>query len=315
MKVSRLKIYEMEELMYFSDLLKGAVDVHLHVGPSLIQRRLDAVEMARKARDAGYKAMVIKDHHGMTAMNAELIKKYLFAEDELQIYGSLVLNNECGGINPQAVKAAIGFGARIIWFPTVASYYHIMGYRASGHTFPKTSIPMAERPILLMDGEDRLLPEVVEVLEVIAEHPEVALATGHISSAEIDVVVEKACELGIKKIMVDHPTYIVNSTVEQMKRWVELGAYIEHIACLSARASNLAAIDIGEIAEVIRAVGPEHTIISSDFGQKSNGDPVEGLDSFMKDLFDRGITKEELRLMSSVNPSKLLGLEDGGESK
>lgn len=294
--------------MHFSELLKGAVDVHLHVGPSLIDRRLDAAEMAERASEAGYKAIVIKDHHGMTAMNAELIKKHLFHDDELQIYGSLVLNNECGGFNPHAVKAAIGFGAKIIWFPTISSYYHITGYRNSGHVFPKTAVEIAEKPMLLLDSRDQLLPEVVAVLQIIAAHPQVALATGHISSTEINAVVEKAHALGIRKIMVDHPNYIVNSSIEQMRHWAELGAYIEHIACLYASKSKLAALDVRKAAEIIRAIGPEHTIISSDFGQKKNGDPVEGLSSFLKDLYDCGITVDELEQMISANPSTLLGL-------
>ncbi len=296
--------------MYFPELLKGLVDVHLHVGPSLIDRRLDAAEMAKKALDAGYRAIVVKDHHAMTALSAAMIKKHLFADAPIEIYGSLVLNSSNGGLNPYAVKAAIGFGAKIIWLPTVASYYHIMGYRTTGHVFPKTMVDLAERPILMLDGSDRLLPEVVEILEIMAQYPEVVLATGHISADEINAVVEKAHELGVKKIMIDHPTYIVGSTLEQIRHWVSLGAYIEFIGCLYAHKSHLASIPPKDAADVIRAIGAEHVVVSSDFGQKSNGDPVEGLDSFLQDLFDCGISTEELRVMTSKNPGYLLGLND-----
>jgi len=238
--------------MYFPELLNGLVDLHLHVGPSLIDRRVDSAEMAQLALDAGYRAIVIKDHHSLTAPTAAMIKKHVFKDKPIEIFGSTVLNSSNGGLNPYAVKSAIGFGAKIVWLPTVGSYYHIMGYRTSGHVFPKTMVDLAERPILLVDGSDRLLPEVVEILEIIAQYPDVTLATGHISTTEINAVVEKAHELGIKRIMIDHPTYIVGGTVEQCKYWASLGAYIEFIACLYAHKSNLKCLPIEEASDVIK---------------------------------------------------------------
>ena len=49
--------------MLESRLLQGCCDIHLHVAPSLIPRSADIVTVARQAEAAGYRAIVIKDHH------------------------------------------------------------------------------------------------------------------------------------------------------------------------------------------------------------------------------------------------------------
>jgi hypothetical protein len=45
-------------------LLQGSIDLHIHPSPSLFPRRLDAVEAAQQAAQAGMRAIVINsDHH------------------------------------------------------------------------------------------------------------------------------------------------------------------------------------------------------------------------------------------------------------
>lgn len=43
----------------------------------------------------------------------------------------------------------------------------------------------------------------------------------------MDAVVTKAVELGVAKICVNHPHFLVNATYEQMTKWADMGAYIE----------------------------------------------------------------------------------------
>ena len=44
------------------DILKGFVDMHVHAGPSIAVRKVDAAEMLEKAEAAGYRAFLVKDH-------------------------------------------------------------------------------------------------------------------------------------------------------------------------------------------------------------------------------------------------------------
>lgn len=60
------------------------------------------------------------------------------------------------------------------------------------------------------------------------------------------------------------------------------------------------------IAEAIRRVGPESTILATDFGQADNPSPVKGLKSYVRSMLKEGITEKEINLMVRVNPHKLL---------
>ena len=56
------------------------------------------------------------------------------------------------------------------------------------------------------------LPEVNALLEYLSKRPEVVLATGHGSPAEIDALLSAAVEKGISRILVNHPFCMINAT-------------------------------------------------------------------------------------------------------
>jgi len=60
------------------------------------------------------------------------------------------------------------------------------------------------------------------------------------------------------------------------------------------------------IAEAIRRVGPESTILATDLGQADNPSPVEGLKRFIRSMLKEGITEEEIDLMVHINPGKII---------
>jgi len=43
----------------------------------------------------------------------------------IDVMGGIVLNEFVGGINPEAVRAALQMGARLVWGPTLHGAYHI----------------------------------------------------------------------------------------------------------------------------------------------------------------------------------------------
>ena len=46
------------------DLMKGSIDIHIHIGPDpLRRRRVTAYEAAIQARDAGMRGIILKSHH------------------------------------------------------------------------------------------------------------------------------------------------------------------------------------------------------------------------------------------------------------
>ena len=291
--------------MYYADILRGACDIHVHTAPSLIIRELDSFEMARRASQAGYEAIVLKDHNSLTAPVAAEIMKNLDLSPALLVLGSICLNNSVGGINPFAVEAAILFGAKTVWMPTTSADNHLEMLRK--YSFPPSPAKLPESPISITDGR-KLLPEVITVLKLIAENPGTILATGHISAREVDVILDKAVGLGIKKVLIDHPTYMVEATRQDLVRWASTGAYIEHTASGSLPGSTVYHTNHHKIVELIDFIGPASTIISSDAGQLGNGCPIEILDNFLKLLSDSGISDADLSLMVRENTRQLLSL-------
>lgn len=92
-------------------LLVGAIDPHVHTGPSIAQRGLDHLELARDASKVGMAAIVTKDHDYAGVMTAALIARH-HPELTTKVYSSIVLNNVVGGLNPYAVEHTAAMGAR-----------------------------------------------------------------------------------------------------------------------------------------------------------------------------------------------------------
>jgi len=290
-----------------SRLLQGCCDIHLHVAPSLIPRSADIVTVARQAEAAGYRAIVIKDHHYNSAPACDQIQRYLFNGSPLRIFGSIALNNSVGGVNPYVVEAAINFGVKIVWLPTVSARQHMEFHKAGG-AFPSTRVALQERPITLTDEKGDLKQEVRDVIHLGAQAPDVVLATGHANAAEIEKVVEEAVSSGVKKILVDHPTFGLGANLEQVKCWASLGCWIEHCGTISAPEMGEKGTAISAIADYIREIGVDHTILSSDYGQAKFGNCIEGMSRYLQALANTGFTQEEIHKMSGENPGKLLSL-------
>jgi predicted metal-dependent phosphotriesterase family hydrolase len=97
----------------------------------------------------------------------------------------------------------------------------------------------------------------------------------------------------------------------QMQKAVEMGAYLEFVSGFVREEATIA-----EHVETIRAIGPEHSIVSSDRGQGRGPEGhesraqthVEGLAAAARVLRDHGFTERELDIMFKENPARLLGL-------
>ena len=91
-------------------LVRGAIDMHMHPGPGGLCR-LDAIEAAEQARQAGMKAIVLKSH-SYTAAVAVMVSKLV---EGVQVFGSICLDYEIGGLNLNAVENAARLGAKVVW--------------------------------------------------------------------------------------------------------------------------------------------------------------------------------------------------------
>lgn len=286
------------------------IDLHVHAGPSVMPRALDGAEMLREAIDDGYAAFVIKDHYFPTMMGAEMIETHL-GQGKCRVFGGIALNNSVGGVNLKAVDAACALGAKFVWMPTVSALRHKEMHQGKGLAFPGSKgMSVAETPIRYLNEAGELDPSVVEVLTYLADKPEVILGTGHGSREEIDALIHKAAQLGVKRILVNHPHYMIGATLEDMAEWSRLGAFMELNATVFVPSSKFCTNDIAHTKEIIDAVGLDKIVVDSDYGQKNNGSPVEGLNRFIEMLADTcRLSEGDLEQICYHNPAWLLGLE------
>ena len=289
------------------ELMQGAIDLHIHSAPSHFPRLVDHMEAAEGARKMGMRAVVLKCHHGYTSDRIYFVRKLISGID---VYGGVVLNNAVGGINPFAVEAAIQYGAKIVWFPTLSAKNHLdqMGAPEFGSSMQqKIKRKMTEKPISVLDDKEHLIPEVYDVIDLIAEH-DLILATGHLSIPESRLVIKTAKKRRVKRLYVNHPEYIINGTIEEQKELADMGAFIEHLAIFQYPMWPTKA-GIDGILEMIKAVGPERTVLATDLGQVHNPPPWEGLRMFLRVLLEKGIPKEHLKKMVQGNPAYLLNIQ------
>jgi len=288
------------------ELLQGVIDIHVHAGPSVANRAVDAAEMLKEAEAAGYAGFLVKDHYFPSMMGTKMIEKHL-GNGTCRIFGSMALNNSIGLFNLKALDTARQMDAKMIYFPTVSTKKHIDDH-STGAFVGAGKSQVSEKPVTYVDEEGNLDPAAIEVLEYMAKY-NMALGTGHGNIWEVDHLIEKAVELGVKRILVNHPHYNVGASYEQMTKWARLGAYIELNVCVFKSGSKLGDVDDIVARQMIDAVGVDKIILDSDLGQANNGSPVEGMYNFMNLLIDQfGISVDEINTMAKINPAKLLGI-------
>lgn len=295
-------------------ILNGAVDLHVHAGPSNAKRELDAAQMLLLAQAAGYKAYVVKDHYFPTMMSAKVSADNV-GNGATYCFGGIALNSSVGGLNINAVDVAHSMGAKQVWMPTVSTANHIedhkgLQFAGSGHA----TIP--DGVVNYVDSNNQLISQAKEIIDYIAEKNDMILATGHGTPDEIDAIVTYASKVGVKKLLVNHPYAVVRASFDYVKRWADMGAYIELCACALSPSS----VYYGElkktpeeterfIDQALSEIGPSRLVMDSDCGQKGNGSPVDNLYMLANHFVEKhGATEKDITLMLKTNPAYLLGL-------
>jgi hypothetical protein len=274
--------------------LKGVIDIHAHSDPDDRPRSIDSIDLAKLAREHGMRGLVLKNHYEPTESVAYLVRKVV---PGIELFGGIALNRTVGGINPAAVERMTrvkGGWGRVVWMPTFDAENQVRYSKEN-------------RPFVSVSRNSELLPEVREVLQLIARN-KLVLATGHSSPAEDLLLIRDAKRAGVVHIVVTHAMLPpVGMNLDQMREAARLGAYLEFV--YNALIGPNKVFDVPEYARAIRAVGPEHCILSSDLGQAGNPLHTAGLVAFFKALRSQGFSENEIDQMSKINPAKLLGLK------
>jgi uncharacterized protein DUF6282 len=294
-------------------LLQGAYDTHIHVGPDVVERKIDDISLARRFADLGMAGFILKSHYTSTAERAAVVRK---AVPGIEALGAIVMNRAVGGMNPLAVEIAAREGARTVWMPTVDSVNESHEREApSGAKVPvwvKLQLDLREQgieiePVAVVDDGGALLPETREVLAMVARHG-MLLATGHLSRDEIFAVVDAAIEEGVAEIVITHPEFPSQDLSQQdQAALAERGALLER--CFTTPHTGKIAWE--DWIENIRAAGPEHSVLSTDLGQIFNPEVEDGMALMVDRLLDAGLHEEEVHVMAVENTRRVAGREGG----
>ena len=287
-------------------LMQGVIDMHLHALPCLIERPFSEYELAVQARDAGYRGMVFKSIFSPNADRVELIRQLV---PGIALFGSVVLNHSVGGLNPEAVRAAVGFGVKVVWLPTLHAANHIKYFGVPAYPWQKQRGLMSSsiQPITLTDGAGELKPEAAEIIEV-CRSAGLVLGTGHISLEEILAVLREARRIGYEQVVITHVGWHATDwSLPDMKKMLDLGCTFEF--CVNPLMPNRQQARPKDFAARIKGVGARHCIAATDLGQHDNAHPIEGFRMWLRILQELGFSDDELDLMSRQNPANLLDLD------
>jgi hypothetical protein len=293
-------------------LVRGAFDLHVHVSPDVVERRIDDVGLARRFREVGLAGFLLKSHYTSTAERASVVSA---VSPGVTVLGAIALNRAVGGLNALAVEIAAREGARVVWFPTVDA---VSEAGAVDEPWPAVVAPVWARlqqelrdggveiePVPVVDSEGRLLPGARAVLASVAAHG-LVLATGHLGREETFALVDAALAEGVREIVVTHADYPAQAlTTSDQCELAARGALIER--CFTT--PHTGKVSWEQWLASTRAVGPDRCLLATDLGQVANPPVEDGLALLADRLLDAGFVEEDVRTMAVANTRRLAGAD------
>ena len=280
------------------NVMQGIIDMHIHAAPDVRARKLDDLELMESSVQRGVRAIVLKSHNVPTADRAYLVNRVAaekYPDVKFTAFGGLCLNRPVGGLNPDAVETSLKLGAKVIWLPTNTAENH---YRKNGKD-PSKGV------VVTRDG--KAVDELQDIFALVKQYNAV-LATGHIGAEECFPVVEAARAAGVEKIVITHPEFwVVGMTPEQQADIVrKYDVLLESVYAQPVNGSYR--INIPDNIAAMKAIGPEHFVISTDSGQTVNPYWYESYTTYFK-AGSEVFTSEQVRRMTHDNPAWLLDID------
>jgi hypothetical protein len=287
------------------ELVRGGFDMHVHISPDVVERKISDVALAARCAETGLAGFGLKSHYTSTAERARSVTEA--AGVGVRVHGAITLNRAVGGLNALAVEIAAREGARTVWFPTVNSVneqheVHPAPPGAKQPVWVKFELELREAghegdPVAVVDSTGALLPQTRAVLDVIAHH-DMVLATGHLARDEIFALVEGAVAAGVREIVITHPEFPSQSlSIADQLELAGSGALLER--CFTTPHTGKVSWEL--ICRASREVGPERTVFSSDLGQVFNPPVEDGLALMADQFLAAGFSEEEVITMAVAN--------------
>jgi uncharacterized protein DUF6282 len=214
------------------------------------------------------------------------------------------------------IRQAVEGGVMAVWMPPVTSAWSISRLGGRGKWFdearrlddpvPPMSWEQARTTgLYVLDDHGRLLPAIRDTVRLVADRG-VALSFGHLSPAEMDALGEEISATGYTRAFIDHPfSEVFEFDVPAMKRWADAGL---RFALTWDELSPLLGVDPQDMVAAIRAIGPEHFMLSSDAGIPLLPATVEAYRLLAAMLRAYGMSEPEMRQLMTGSAKEMVNL-------
>ena len=293
------------------NLLKGAIDCHIHCAPHLSGRAVNAFDAVRQAAAAGMRAIGIMCNFQNTSGLAALVNDEL-GHLGVEAFGGLIMQPTAGGVTLEAARTAIGYGygpgtgARFVSLPTHHTR-HVAMREGRSPAFLETTFFVPESGIV---------PDPVPAIMELCAAKDVVFDCGHVSGREALALVAEAKRRGVRRIR----THCARYAPEEIAAITSHGAYAEFSFFVLTHATQvgLTHVDdekhkiasnsvIQDFTPRIRAAG-DRAILSTDAGVYLLPPPVEAFREYLMLVESEGFNASEIRRMIGENPSHLFNI-------
>ena len=290
------------------ELLRGAIDSHVHCCPHINGRTVTVFDAVRDAAAAGLRGIGLMDVFANSSGLAALAMRELGSLG-VEVFGGIILEPYVGGLAARVVETALAMG----YGPgTGARYVSLPCHHTRFVAESEGRSPAYVETCLAIPQKGPLPDPLPEIMERVAEC-DVVFNTGHLTGEENLRVVEEAVKRGVGRILVP-ASYL---SVEEAREIAGLGALVEFAFFVMSHATQVGTtmidserhcfphVGLDSVVQKIRAVGPEHTILSSDSGSFILPPPVEALREWLLMIECEGFSRDDIRKMVDDNPGAL----------
>lgn len=287
--------------------VEGAIDLHCHAH----EGQQDALSLAKHASVNGmggilYKTIVGGQRPGEALRQLrEQLHRWCEEHDvaPVQTWVGCQVARGSEPITRKATEQQLDDGVDAVWMPVFNSVNTLtkVGLGSQG---PMPEEEARKIGFTVIDDHGCLLPEVRDIIHLVADRG-VPLSLAHGSHEELWAMAEEIERIGFDRAFVDHPfSPFVDLTVEEMQQFARAGIWLNFTY---DELSPLLGVDPARMCDAIRTVGPEHVTLSSDAGEPLFPNSVECMRLIRGYMRAFGLTEEEVRLVSEVNPARILG--------
>jgi hypothetical protein len=299
--------------------VQDAIDIHCHAH----EGQQDALSLAKHASKQGMRGILYKTIVGRqnpveaVGRVQEAVNRWCEAEqiEPIQCWSGYNVAPTGKPPSAAAVREQLDAGVTAVWMPVAMHANTLnqvggkpMWWGASKDPFEQVPpMPWEEalkRGHYLLDEHGRLKEEIREIIRMVADYGR-ALSFAHATHAEVFAMAEEVDKAGLKRAFSDHPfSPFVDLSVEQMQQLARVGIYMNFTF---DEISPLLGVDPYRMYEAIRAVGVEHVTLSSDAGEPLFPNSVECMRLMRAYMRAFGLTEDELRQVTTVNPAAIVG--------